>query len=288
MEEVLRDQAGRGPVLIVPEVEARNRFPNLVVASLGAQRKEKPGGFVSARVLFDGTNGNSVNTSNHLRDQERALIAPDLKRLVREKAMSREVTFGLTAVVKEAHRQVPINPDDWHLLGCQLERGSEVFVNTVGTFGVSSASYHWSRVSAAVGRLTQCLTSLCATTWIMLLADDCHVEIGGQHFRPALLVFFLLCEVLGCPLSWNKTNGGTVTNWVGFELLLKEHASGLTERRAAWVVKWARDSGSQGQRFGCDHVSICSSLGGSPILLVLDPLATIRRYLLYKSGASLV
>ena len=53
VEEVLRDQAGRGQVLILPEVGARNRFPNLVVASLGAQRKDKSGGIVSARVLFD-------------------------------------------------------------------------------------------------------------------------------------------------------------------------------------------------------------------------------------------
>ena len=37
-------------------------------------------------------------------------------------------------------------------------------------------------------------------------------------------MFFLLCEVLGCPL------------------LLKEHALGLTERRAAWVVKCARET----------------------------------------------
>ena len=88
---------------------------------------------------------------------------------------------------------------------------------------MSSASFFWSRVSAAVGRLTQNLTSRYATTWIMLLADDYHVEVGGAHFRP---------EVLGCPLSWNnKTSGGTVTNWVG-----------LTERRAAWVVKLARET----------------------------------------------
>ena len=244
VEDVLRDQASRGQVLILPEAEAKEKFPNLVVASLGAQKKEKPGGVVSARVLFDGTNGNFVNTSTHLRDQERAPVAADLKRLMREKAKTGEVTFGLTADVKEAHRQVPIHPDDWHLLGCQLDRGGEVFVNTVGTFGVSSASYYWSRVSAAVGRLTQYLISQYATTWIMLLADDYHVEVGGKHFRPALLVFFLLCEVVGCPLSWNKTNGGTVTNWVGFELLLKEHALGLTERRAAWVVKWARETAS--------------------------------------------
>ena len=41
VEEVLRDQARRGQVLIMPEAEARSRFPNLVVASLGAQKEEK-------------------------------------------------------------------------------------------------------------------------------------------------------------------------------------------------------------------------------------------------------
>ena len=112
----------------------------------------------------------------------------------------------------------------------------------MGTFGVSSASHYWRQVSAAVGRLTQYLVSRYATTWIVPLADDYHVEVGGAHFRLAILVFFLLCEVLGCPLPWNKTNGGTVTNWVGFELLLREHALGLTERRAAWVVKLTRDT----------------------------------------------
>ena len=48
-------------------------------------------------MLFDGTNGNFVNTSTHLRDQERAPVAPYLKRLTREKAKTGEVTFGLTA-----------------------------------------------------------------------------------------------------------------------------------------------------------------------------------------------
>ena len=60
-------------------------------------------------------------------------------------------TFALTADVKEAHRQIPIDPRDWHLLGCQLERGGDVFMNTVGTFGISSASYCWSRVAGAIG-----------------------------------------------------------------------------------------------------------------------------------------
>ena len=44
----------------------------------------------------------------------------------REKAKLDELTFALTADVTEAHRQVPVHPDEWHLLGCQVALGSEV------------------------------------------------------------------------------------------------------------------------------------------------------------------
>ena len=57
VEAVLEDQASRGQVLKFTEAEARARHPHLVVASLGAQRKDKPNGVVSARMLFDGTRG---------------------------------------------------------------------------------------------------------------------------------------------------------------------------------------------------------------------------------------
>ena len=36
VEEVLRDQARRCQILIMPESEARSQFPNLMVARLGA------------------------------------------------------------------------------------------------------------------------------------------------------------------------------------------------------------------------------------------------------------
>ena len=138
--DVMRDQATRGQVLVLSETEAKLRYPDLVIASLGAQRKEKPGGKITARVLFDGTHGLSVNSRTRIRDQEWAPIAADLKRTMREKAKVDELTFALSADVTEAHRQVPIHPDDWHLLGCQVIHGGDVFVNTVGTFGVASES----------------------------------------------------------------------------------------------------------------------------------------------------
>ena len=106
---------------------------------------------ITARVLFDGTHGIAVNHRTRIRDQERAPIAADLKRVMREKSKTDEPTFALTADVTEAHRQVPIAEQDRHLLGCQVRPGEEVFVNTVGTFGIASASYCWSRVPRRLG-----------------------------------------------------------------------------------------------------------------------------------------
>ena len=98
---------------------------------------------ISARVLFDGTHGLAVNTHARIRDKERSLIAADLKRAMKEKAELGQPTFAFTADVSEAHRQVPVHPSDWRFLGCQIAKGSTVYVNTEGTFGITSPSHYW-------------------------------------------------------------------------------------------------------------------------------------------------
>ena len=121
VKDALDDQSERGQAVEFSEREGRIQYPDLVVAALGANKKEKPDGVISARVLFDGSNGIAVNRRTRIRDQERALVAADLKRVMREKARLGERTLALTADVAEAHRQIPIHPRDWHLLGCQIE-----------------------------------------------------------------------------------------------------------------------------------------------------------------------
>ena len=233
------DQASRGQIIVLKEKEAKDRYPDLVIASLGAQRKEKPGGKVSASVLFDGTHGLCVNSRTRLRDQERAPIAADLKRSTREKTKVDELTFALSADVTEAHRQVPIHPDGWHYLGCQVIPGGDVFVNTVGTFGIASASYYWSRVAGAIGRLLQYLSGHTSTSWHMLVADDYLLESGGHGHLSGLLLFLVLCAVVGVPLSWHKTCGGDTLVRVGFENLLRSRSVGISSRRAEWFIRWA-------------------------------------------------
>ena len=41
---MLEDQTSRGQLIKLPEDEAKARYPNLVIASLGANRKDKPNG----------------------------------------------------------------------------------------------------------------------------------------------------------------------------------------------------------------------------------------------------
>ena len=72
--------------------------------------KDKPNGVVTVRVPF----GNYVNQRTRmLRDQESGPM-------MREKSKHGGKTFALTADVAKAHRQIPIDKQDCHLLGCQV------------------------------------------------------------------------------------------------------------------------------------------------------------------------
>ena len=85
-QAVMDDHAERGQILRLTEEQAKARYPNLAVASLGASKKENSTGESTARVLFDGTHGIDVNRRIRVRDQERGPIAADVKRFLREKA----------------------------------------------------------------------------------------------------------------------------------------------------------------------------------------------------------
>ena len=176
-----------------------------------------------------------MNTITRIRDQERGPIAGDLKRVMREKSRVGVPTFAFTADVSETHRQIPIAERDWHLLGCQVVPGGSVFIDTVGTFGVASASYFWSLVASVVGRLAQYLAGSSAYTWHMLVADDYHIDAGGANYRTALFHFFTFCATANVPLSWN------VVSWVVFELLHRTRMLGITQRRADRLTKWSRE-----------------------------------------------
>ena len=215
--------------------EARTQYPGLVVAALQTE-KTSPAGSYQHAYSSTGPTALPSTAETRSRYQERAPLAADLKRVMWETARLGEKTFALTADVTEAHGQIPIHPRDWHLLGCQIEVGGDVYINTVGTFAVASASYCGSRAASAIGRLTQFLTGRSANTW-----RDFHLGDSGTEYGAALISFLVFCSTAGVSLSCGKTAGGDKVTWVKFELFHSTYHLGISERRAAWFIKWTEE-----------------------------------------------
>jgi hypothetical protein len=111
-------------------------------------------------------------------------------------------------------------------------------VNTVGTFGFSSAGYWWGRLAAMVVRGSHYLLSYLLMTWMLLFADDGKVLMPISKFRkiaPALFSFF---GILGFPIKWAKVKGGTQFQWIGYWNDLDHYRLGISERRQSWLVGW--------------------------------------------------
>ena len=94
---------------------------------------------------------------------------------------TREAVFGISADISSAHRLVSIRRADWPKLGCRARSSDRVvWMNTVGTFGISSAAYWWSRLFGCVGRW---VLRLMMTLWAMqvIYVDDLHLVAAGPQ-----------------------------------------------------------------------------------------------------------
>ena len=86
--------------------------------------------------------------------------------------------------------------------------------------------------------LVQDVVGSSAATWIMLVADDYHLETSGASYRAGLIAFFVVRSLLGVPL---KTSGGDTLTWVGSELFHKSCRLGVSQRRAEWIYRWCKE-----------------------------------------------
>jgi hypothetical protein len=139
--------------------------------------------------------------------------------------------------VSKAHRRVRVIRKDWGAQACSLEEGEEVWINTVGTFGLASAGYYWGRLIAAVGRIPHYILKD-REFWQLIFADDFSWTAGGERFDETLLVVVFLMVCLGIPFTWDKFAGGLAYEWIGSALDLVRFEAGLAEKRRIWLVSW--------------------------------------------------
>ena len=208
----------------------------LRVASMAAI--VKPDGGV--RPLHDATHSVKVNNSIVYQDRIQCPGPAEVATVVRETAEMREAPFVISADIKAAHRLVKVCKRDWGLLACRSDSSSTtVWLNTVGTFGVSSAPYWWCRLFACVGRFVGYLFHNQPLFQLVYVDDLLGTFIGARKFLN-LWIWLFAFELVGTPFGYHKFSGGYAANFVGYHIRFDLQQVGITSKRGDWLVSWIK------------------------------------------------
>ena len=195
LEEKFREEEELGRMYPTTIGVLQSLFPDrpVLVAAMGAIPKSDG----SVRPVHDATHFVQVNNKILIEDQLQYPGPHCIAGVLREVADTKEAVFTISADIKAAHRLVKIRKCDWSLLCCKADSDSKViWVNTCGTFGVSSAPCWWSRLFACAGRLA---SRILGQEWVLQLAyvDDLRlVGISSRKFAN-LWIMILAYEVWG-------------------------------------------------------------------------------------------
>ena len=77
--------------------------------------------------------------------------------------------------------------------------------------------------------------------WALLYSDDGKLTGRTERYERGLLLHVFVLVVLNLPISWNKVNGGTRVEWIGYWVDAGRFKFGISSARAAWASKWLTD-----------------------------------------------
>ena len=163
------------------------------------------------------------------------------------------MAFSVVGDIAKAHRRFKHAAKEHGYLACQVDAEEEtpgdpasqtVYVNLVGTFGLSCASYWWTRIAACGLRLTYHLLGPGFTLDMLLYADDLESMGRGAKGRRGIPLSYLYLAALGYPFKWAKTRGGFMArDGNGYP----SYKLGLSPKRGSWLVEWLRGLAESGK-----------------------------------------
>ena len=227
------------------------------------------------RMIHDASHGVRVNHRIRCRDKIRAPGAREKKTILRELRDREEVAFSVVGDISKAHRRFKHSADEHGFLACQLEVAGDravsdsdtVYVNKVGTFGVSCASYWWTRIAACGIRATHHLLGPFFLLELLLYADDLETIGRDRSGRMGIPLAFVFLAALGFPFKWAKTRGGFRVEWLGMETEYGSYRLGLSSKRASWLGNWLREICSKGSVSGRNMAQGLGRLGFAALAL---------------------
>ena len=161
--------------------------------------------------------------------------------MVREAIETTEAPFCVSADIKAAHRLVKIREADWPYVCCRADSLSEVvWINKVGTFGVSSAPYWWAKLFAAIGRFVGHVMQT-SVLWHLVYVDDLHGAFTGPFKFELLWVWLLAFEVIGTPFGYHKFKGvSLLTSLVSIYDMTAMRLGSQSREGPGWSIGYVR------------------------------------------------
>ena len=236
VRELFMKEKALGWMTEMTDKEAKEEFGDrLFIAGLAVV--QEPG---KIRVVHDGSNGVHVNHRIRLRDQVRSPGAGELRTILKKAASDNTKMFVIAGDISKAHRRIKVRREDWGFQACRLEEG-KVWLNCVGTYGMTPAGYYWARAAAGgLVRIAHYLLGPGAIHELLIYVDDFISFAESQKEVEATAFLVFLWRVLGFPFRWNKFKGGTDVDWIGYRVEVRVYAVGISERRAIWLARWLR------------------------------------------------
>ena len=257
----IQEDVQKGWIASMTSEEARGKYgEELQVASLGAVPKDRQ--WSDVRVVHDGTHGIQVNCKILQPNKMEFPQFDDLQAALRAFQRWDPVQKLLVAFdIKSAHRLIPIQEEDWGLQAFRLDDPDEVFVNRVGTFGITTASFWWGRLAATLFRTFHRVIPRHSLFYLLLFADDGLALVGGEEYHYLVLGIFIYLEVMEVPLSWRKTRGGFRTEWIGYSIDIDRWLIGVSEKKVRWLSDWVKATNSEGRLLGRDFKAGIGRMG---------------------------
>ena len=117
--------------------------------------------------------------------------------------------------IKSAFRILPVNPQDYHLLG--IKWNGQYYFDKCIPMGCSSSCKTFETFSTAIEWIAK--DKLCIANLIHLLDDFLLIQPTASQCSVSLRLFLDLCDFLGIPMAPEKTFGpSTILTFAGVEL----------------------------------------------------------------------
>lgn len=236
----MEEEVAAGRMIKLTKDQLKQRYGNNVAVASLAVLVSKGG--IKKRLIHDGTHKVGVNHKIRCLNRQRLPGVHEKFFLMRHYADNHVPLFSVVTDVSMAHRRIKIGEDEWGMLGCQCDEADEhVYLNTVGTFGISSASEWWQRHFATIVRITHNLLGHANPLDLLLYSDDLEAVAPGARGRRSIVLALLYMCAVGVPFQITKVRGGVEVDWIGLRCCYISMRLGLSPLRAAWLADWCDD-----------------------------------------------